>query len=211
MYLPDGTELMTDAQDCAVKHAQESLARQLCIQTKFAQGRAAVYQSILSPDQIAEQFGIPAGVSAASLQQQTQPSRASAFLYGSGAADTGVAQVMIDTPQVFPVGRAASCSPGALAKPKYKKVTPGFPRKAPDIVRTSDGPMYFEGKASTVAPSSQMGLTGYAPPWGNAYATPTPGSAEGGVLGWIQANPLLSFAIAGFGLAVASTQKRGRR
>ena len=211
MYLPSNTPLMQDAQDCAIKGAQASLDRQLCIQTKFAMGRAAVFQDILSPNQIAAQFGVPAGVSAANLQQQTLDSRASAFLYGSGLG-ASPAEMMVDSPEVFPMGRAGGCMPvqHQMARPKYKKVVPSFPRRAPHIIQSGEGPMYYKGRAATIVSSSQLGLTGYAPPWGNAFVSPQSGDGGGSVMGWIQANPWLSLAIAAGGVLVGSWKGRRR-
>jgi hypothetical protein len=213
MYVAAGTDLMRDTQDDLIRKAKATLRRQLCIQQTFAQGRAGIFQDIESPNQVTQQFGIPAGVNAANLQQQTLDSRASAFLYGSGT--TGGEQVNLDSPEVFPVNRGGGCVPTQqqMPQPKYKKITPSFPRRAPHIVQTKNGPMYIKGKQSTIVPSSQLGLSGYAPPWGNAFVEPSQGEmgTGGGVLNWIQSNPWLSLAIAGAGVLVATQAKRGRR
>ena len=63
------------------------------------------------------------------------------------------------------------------------EVKPGMPQRAPNIFRTSQGPLSFPGAVSTVpgaVPASTMptqyysiqnsrGLTGYAPPWSDAW------------------------------------------
>lgn len=138
MYLPSNTPIMQDAQDCAIADAQASLARMLCIQTKIARGRAEIFRTIISPAQVAAQFGSQPAVSAAKMQQQTLGARTSAWLYGDGsgapAGTPGAApQVMLTSPQVYPLNRGGGCLPsGQLPLQKQAAVaTPTVLPQAP--------------------------------------------------------------------------------
>lgn len=210
MYLPSNTPLMQGPQDHAVKCAQASLARQLQIQTAFATGRLNIFQTMVSPDQVAAAFGPSVGVSAANLQADTVDARVSAWLYGDGSAaplqSSGMAPVNVPTPTTYPLNRGGGCltRPNQVRTAAQKPVmpTPGKVKQAPLIIGGIEPPIY----------QTTGGLTGYAPPWSDAFVQRS-GSGNGnndmGVVAWIQQNPWLSLALAAGGLFAVS--KGGRR
>lgn len=239
-YLPSNTPLMKGPQDNAVAAAQASLVRQIQIQMQFATGRASIFSNIVSPDQVSAQFGVPAGVNAANLQGQTLDARASAWLYGDGTQDplkaSGVAAVVdMPAPKVHSLNRGGGC----LAPTRTRQLsqqppmpTPGQVRQAPTIISTPQGPLYEAASPASLSPSAtrsftpvappqlavgrwmgNAGLTGYAPPWSDAFVQPSVAAEvnnDMGVVAWIKQNPWLSLALAAGGIFAASQGGRRR-
>lgn len=210
MYLPLNTPLMKCPQDNAVRCANAALERQKRIQMAFALGRASIFSNIESPDQIGATFGVGTGVNAANLQNQTLDARASAWLYGDGTQDplkpSGVAAVEMPTPTTYPLNRGGGCNRPTRTfqlSQQPPMPTPGRVKQAPTIIQSVEGPLYK---------SSGGGLTGYAPPWSDAFVqrSSTAGTQnDTGVVSWIQAHPWLSLLLAGGGIfAVSQGRKR---
>lgn len=208
MYLPSNTPLMQGPQDHAVKCAQASLDRQLKIQMAFATGRAQIFSTIESPQQVGNTFGPSVGVSAANMQADTVDARASAWLYGDGTQHpikTAGTVVDMPTPATYPLNRGGGCLTPTRTRTATQQPampTPGLVKQAPLILGGIEPPIY----------QTTGGLTGYAPPWSDAFVQRN-GSGNGqnvmGVVTWIQRNPLLSLALAAGGLFAVS--KGGRR
>lgn len=200
MYLPSNTPLMKDTQACAVKRAQAGLDRQLCIQRHFAEGRLNIFRDIVSPEQVASQFGLPAAVNAANLQNQTSDARRSAWLYGDGSVSSSKAST-VTSPRVYPMNRSGGCSPGApsFSATAAANPTPGVLPNAPTQL-----PAFRQNVG---------GLTGYAPPWSDAFVGDEgsgPGQNDMGVVGWIQSHPWLSLGLVLAGAAAVGAKGRGR-
>ena len=223
MYLSSGTELLRGQQENAARKAACSDARVLEARRMMAEGRARSFRTIVSPSQVAERIGIPAAVNVQKLQDESLDSRAALLSNGLEPPHPdgpSLGELIADAPEVISLNAQADqtgCSNVVFSqRPAPKNVRPGMPRRAPEIVATDFGPMYFKGADHpTYRAASSMGLTGYAPSWSDAWVmrdTQLIPSQDMGVLGWIQAHPWLSLALGAVAVyGVSQSGKRGRR
>lgn len=228
MYLPSNTPLLQGQRERAACCNARSQMRIDATRELMARGRAGIFEDIMSPEDLTRQFGIGVGVNAAKHQAQTYASRASGLLGTQPETTDGpsLAQLIADAPIVESLNRHPSqdgCSDVIFA-PRLvgPDPTPSMPHGAPKIVNTTLGPMYVKGRPATYPLAQQTGdvfappagLTGYNPPWSDAWVmrseTVNP-QKDMGVSGWIKDHPWLSLAIAGAGMFALSQTKRGRR
>lgn len=216
MYLPSNTPLLLDQRDCAARAAACSDARVRDMRQTSAAGRIALFNTLVSPQQVAQQNGIGAAIDTAKLQNQTRVSRAAGLL-GGGSVDSAAVSsrdaIIAGAPEVVSLNRGGGCAVAASPVSLPPDPSPGMPARAPEIVDTVNGPMYYRGAGATFDNNSPTGLTGYAPPWSDAYVRETPiniGQNDMGVVsGWLMDNPWLALAI-GAG-AVAFFSRRSKR
>ncbi len=155
MYRPSNTPILPDQASDYARHEACRDARVDAMRRTSAIGRAELLTTLISPESVTDTFGIGAGVDTAKLQAQTQVSRASATLGAGGSEDSGpsVYEIMQGAPEVVPYSkRGGGCRTGAAAyiPPPATPAVPGMPHRAPNIVQTGVGPMYFRGAQSTV-------------------------------------------------------------
>ncbi|HXU79236.1 MAG TPA: hypothetical protein VN794_21840 [Methylomirabilota bacterium] len=244
MYLPSDTDLMADQRASRARHELCNEQNTHAMRCTSAKGRAALFQTVVSPDSVGESLGVGAALDTARLQSQTETARAVAILgtSGSGAGES-VQEIIRNAPEVVSLNRGSNC--GILAPVQQQRTVnpvprPGMPQRAPAIVQTPQGPLNFVGAPSTVpgavpeiqgpvflpgkggpAPApyatqyykieNNLGLTGYAPPWSDAWVTETQQNQQGsdmGVASWISANPWLALAIAGAGVFALSKRRK---
>ncbi len=157
MYRNSNSPVMPDQASDYARHEACHDARVDRMRRTSAEGRERVLTTLVSPESVTDTFGIGAGVNAAKLQGQTQVSRATGLL-GTGAVDDpsrgpSVAEVMRGAPEVVPYSkRGGGCRTGAAGyvPPPVTPSVPGMPHRAPNIVQTGVGAMYFRGAESTV-------------------------------------------------------------
>jgi hypothetical protein len=231
MYLPSNSPIPLIQCQRAKAACKTAASAQRVQDTRetMAEGRARIFETIISPEELTSQFGVGLGVDAAKIQAQSEDARASGMLGLPATRLNGpsLAQLVADAPTVVSLNRHRDqdgCTDIVFSQVGVGPVpNPSMPHGAPRIVQTTIGPMYFRGPDATyplayphetfgVSPS---GLTGINPPWSDAWVMPrnnANGSRDGGVLGWIQSNPWLSLAIAGAAvLGLNEAGKRGRR
>ncbi len=184
MYQPSNSPIFPNRQADLAGKAAASDARIEQARQMTVQGRIALFNTLLTPGQIADTFGVPAGVNAAKLQAQTEAARASGMM-GSGeyAGSEGLPPRM--PPEVVPMAQIGGCGNSAVYAPAVPSPG-GMPRMAPVII---DG-LYYRGADSTIGRPAETLET------------------EGGVMNWIADHPLLTLALAGAGVLALS--RRGR-
>jgi hypothetical protein len=217
MYVPSNAPIMPDQGTDYARHEICSQERVGAMRRTSANGRAQLFKTLISPQDVTDTFGIGAGVNTQKLQNQTEVSRGTATL-GTGGVDEGgrgptVAQVVSGAPEVVPYSKRGGGCRTAVApytpSPESPEV-PGMPHRAPNIVPTSVGPMYFRGAESTipdaypdpvphpVSPSTRYvapsnvptvyaeilpangGLAGLSPAWGDAWVLKDSGVPQPG-------------------------------
>ena len=210
MYLPSNTPLMQDQRVSRVNSELQSEGRRQNATMTAVAGRAALFNTLVSPDVLAAQFGPGLGTSASINDSRSVVARASALMTGTPTENAPTfAQIVADAPVV---GSGPGCRGPVYARnPLGPNPTPGMPKRAPTIVNGPYGVMHFDSGPSSLDPAYGPGLTGYAPPWSDAFVGDSGSGGSGfdmGVVGWIQSHPWLSLAIAAGGVFAAS---RGRR
>ncbi len=157
MYRQSNLPVLPDQASDYAKHEACHDERVAAMRRTSAEGRVTLFKTLVSPQTVLDQFGIGAAVNTAKLQDQTEVSRATATL-GTGGVDdesraVSISDVMSSAPQVVPYSkRGGGCRTGVAAyvPPPATPSVPGMPHRAPAIVRTEVGPMYFRGAESTV-------------------------------------------------------------
>jgi len=215
MYLPSNTPILTQQREDAARHGAESDARIAAMRRTSACGRARLFNTLVQPGAVARDIGIGAAVNTAKLQAQSKDARATGIL-GTGGEITmqgpSVAEIIAGAPEVVSLNRGGGCkTPSYTLVPLGPDPTPGMPHRAPAIVQTANGPMYYRGADSTIEGDypTRAGLSGYAPAWGDAGLLPDGGLPSPGVGSWLMDHPWLSLALAGAGAWALS--KRGKR
>jgi len=231
MYLSSG-EIITAAvpQGLAERNARSD-ARIEQAKCWSRAGRGASYNTLVKPQQTLP-ISLGTAVNTAKLQGQTTAARAAGLL--STEAAPVIAPAAVPGAHPAPSGPPPTIvpmNPGSCLSNRYQpnpgtiNPRPGMPHEAPSIVETPWGPANVRGKNSTVPVqypigwvqrgSKPGGLSGWAPPWGNAWAGVPPGTsaeAQGGVWSWVQANPWLALGALGLaGVVAFNYHKRGRR
>jgi hypothetical protein len=239
MYLPSNTPLLHGQRDCAARKQAGSAQRVAATRETMAGGRVAVFETIVSPQDILAGLGIGVAVNVQKLQDQTLAARASAFLGLEPDEEGGptYTDLIASAPKVVSLNR----QPGQMCSDVVFQAqlvgpdpTPTMPHGAPNIVPTEWGPMYFRGKDATYpgaypsvtggAPVPEAtrvmkymgysGLTGVDPPWSDAWLMPQSdvnGAPDSGVGQWISEHPWLALVIAGAGVFALSKGTKGRR
>jgi len=228
MYLPSNTPLLKGQREHAACCQAKSALRVAATRRQMAEGRAGIFETIIAPEELAHEIGIGLAVNAQKLQDQTLAARASAFLGVDPEEnhEATIAEMIAGAPTVVSLNRQpdqTGCSDIVFSQQLVgPDPTPSMPHGAPTIVRTEFGDMYFRGKDATYPgayPSgmplgSGQGLTGYNPPWSDAWVMPNgngDGSSDVGVGGWIKEHPWWALAIAGAGVFALSKGTKGRR
>ena len=225
MYLPSDGAILTQQQADAAMHGAQSNQRLDAMRRTSASGRVKLFNTLVSPSQVAQNLGIAAAVNTAKLQAQTDTARASGILGATGgpqgAGESGggpsPAQIIRDAPEVVSLNRGGGCStPSYQPVPLGDNPTPGMPHRAPNIVNGPYGQMNYRGADGTYtghypsvtsATRRPTGLTGYAPRWSDASVLPNggvPAGSDMGVGAWLMDHPWLSLAIAGAGVYALS-------
>lgn len=157
MYRPSNTPILPDQASDYARHEACHDERVDAMRRTSAEGRARLFRTLVSPNSVTDIFGIGAGVNTAKLQDQTEVSRATATLGTGGSSNEAggpsVSEVINGAPEVVPYSkRGGGCRTGAAAyvPPPATPAVPGMPHRAPNIVRTEVGPMYFRGAESTI-------------------------------------------------------------
>lgn len=247
MYLSSNAPILTDQRADAARNAACSDQRIADMRRTSAEGRARLFNTLVSAGSVIENLGVGAGVNTQKLQDQTDVSRASGILggeYGVGGREPSAAEIIAGAPEVVSLNRGGDCQKrGVFAPvPLGPDPVPGMPHRAPHIVPSAIGPMYFRGQDSTIQgdypnpipavmpwtpplgppmpalPASYptvyakilpAGLSGYAPPWGDAWVMPDAGPDSGGVLSWASDHPwLILAALAGGAVALSRRARR---
>jgi hypothetical protein len=228
MYISSDSNLLEQDRANAAKAGVCSDGRIQAMRRISATGRAALFNTLVNPDSISAIVGTGAALDAATVQQQTETSRAVGLLgtTAGGGPGPSVAEIISGAPEVVSLNRGSSCG-----KPveKYTSAVdnlnarPGIPRRAPKIINTSAGPLHFKGAESTVpgaypegnpgngSPDQSSGLTGYAPPWSDAWVMQTvdmPGVSDTGVVDWVMDHPWLSLFVVVGGVVVISRRSK---
>ena len=157
-------------------------------------GRARLFNTLINPNSVAEGIGAGAGLDAAKLQQQTEASRASGIFStgdagnggaaGGGPAGPSVAEIIAGAPEVVSLNRGGGCQIRNVLQPVplAPSPRPGMPARAPVVVSTPAGPVYFQGAPSTIqgdyqsqpVSSNALPMQRYTPPSGGGPVE-TPG------------------------------------
>lgn len=161
MYLPSDSNLLAGQRQSAALQGACSRARIADMRNTAAAGRARAFDTIVQPSDVLSNMGVPAAVNTQKLQNQTAVSRASGLAGNGNQVDAGahpsVHQIISDAPEVVSLNRGGTCQTTG----KFQRVPlpadsqPGMPQRAPAIVNTSSGPMYFRGAASTIPSDTQ--------------------------------------------------------
>jgi hypothetical protein len=233
MYLPsdEPNPVMTQTQADYIQQASDILAATANMRRTSACGRLRLFNTLVSPSQVADVMGIGAAVNVAKMQAETNTARASGILSfekggdqaaGQSGAGPTPAQIIRDAPEVVSLNRGGGCT-----TPSYSLVpsppidsTPGMPHRGPNIEQGPYGPMYYRGTDGTYSgayPSvtsgtrKPTGLTGYAPRWSDASVLPNGGVPAGpdmGVGSWLMDHPFLALALAGAGVYALSQRSK---
>lgn len=215
MYLPSTTPILTQQRADAARHGAESDARIENMRQTSACGRAELFRTLVNPEDVAANLGVGAAVNTAKLQQQTDVSRASGILGNSTPDEPGrgpsIADIIAGAPEVVSLNRGGACAtPGYTPVPLGPDPVPGMPHRAPEIVNTPAGPMYFRGADATYQggekADSSLGLSGYSPAWGDAGLVDTSGAPVED--SWLMENKWLVLALVAGGVVVLSRRSR---
>lgn len=220
MYLPSDTPLLTDQRTDAAKDLACSGQRIQAMRVTSATGRAALFNTLINPNAVVDNLGTGTALDVARMQQQSETARATGLLGTTATPGPGpsVYDIVRDAPEVVSLNRGGGCQGFAAARtvPLDPNPTPGMPRRAPNFVQTANGPLSFPGTESTAIDTVQYnqyrgGLTGYAPPWSDAWVTQVAQNQQGndtGVASWISDNPWLALAIAAGGVFALSRRSK---
>lgn len=174
MYQDSNSPVFPNRQADLDRKAAASDAR-LAQARKWANdGRRAIFNTLVSPNQVAQTFGIPAAVNTAKLQAQTEAARASGLM-GTGDLAESQGIVSLGPPEVVPMAEGSTCG-GEVTTTAVVQYG-GMPQMAPDIV---DG-LYYRGAAAVEG--------------GPARDETEPGWKE-----WVMDNPWLTLFLAGAGV-----------
>ncbi len=161
MYLPSDTPILPNQRANQARALQCSDERLEQSRRRSATGRAALFNTLISPNSVNLTFGMGAAIDTAKLQAQTQTSRATAILGTGGTLDesqgymgspVSLAQLIANAPEVVSVNPGGgSCEPRqqSYAPSAFVNPQPGMPQQAPAIVRTENGPLHFAGAPGT--------------------------------------------------------------
>jgi len=207
---------------------QQETARRVC-QAKKSQrtvdatrrgmvdGRVSLFETLISPVTVADTFGIPAAVATQKLQDQSEVSRAAILSStdstpGVGVPGPSLQELIADAP-VIVGSQGGFCGPSQAQSGVPDNPRPGMPQRAPTIVQSSMGPLYFRGADPTFDVGGGQGLTGYSPSWSDAFvmrsADGNPPSGVGvGFMDWARSNPWLLLAAAGAGVFALSRRSK---
>ena len=159
MYQPSNSPIFPDraailARKGAVSDARLDAARQASVQ-----GRITLFNTLMSPSQLAETFDAGVGIDAARLQDQTESARISGILIPSAEVDYPASDTMAGAPEVVPLSYSASfacgVTPGAEGPQRHSSgdqdYTPraSMSRRAPLIVDGARGPVHFAGRSAS--------------------------------------------------------------
>jgi len=155
MYRDSNAPILPDQVSDYARHEACRDERVNAMRRTSAEGRARLFSTLVSPTEVTNAFGIGAGVNTAKLQNQTEVSRATATLGIGDLAESGasVSEIMRGAPEVVPYSkRGGGCRTGAAGyvPPPVTPSVPGMPHRAPNIVSSGVGPLYFRGAESTV-------------------------------------------------------------
>ncbi len=158
-----------------------------------ATGRVRMFNTLVGPNQVAERLGVGSGLDTARVQEQTRVARATGIL---GLAKDSISHDQLEMDSGAPEVVALSehplvCASRAAKQPEPQYVA-GMPQRAPAIVESRYGPMYFQGAESTVPGS---------------YPVDPP--SDGGVMSWAAENPWWVLVLAGAGV-LALSRRSGR-
>jgi hypothetical protein len=209
MYKPANSPVFPNAAYDEQQRAAGSDARMNQAKQWAAKGRIDLFNTLVSPSQVAQQFGIGTAINVAKLQAQTDAARASGLVVPLpsedfyGRSPQSIEQVILNAPQVVPLSYSASFACGSDGVPpdfaQAASVTeagysplPGMPRRAPVIMAGPNGPMHYNGAAATIPGSYVLGH----PP------------VDSGVMGWIADHPWLFLGLAGAGVYAMSRRAR---
>jgi hypothetical protein len=205
MYLNSSAPIptMQRAADCKAQASNRRLAATQC---RVNKGRFQLFNTTPSIASLAE-VSPELAVSGAKILQQSQAGRASVL--GAGTPAGPIQQPDVRPPIVEPLNTRtamdlAACGTKTTAlsrRPVAEVMTPTMPKA---------GPMLVQGKIRDVVPR-RGGLSGIAPPWGDAIVTQQ-SSPISGFFDWIKQHPFLSLAVAGGVVYIATDERRrGRR
>lgn len=217
MYIPSDTPILADQAATYARHAAESDERIACVRNLSARGRIALFNTLVPPTCVVGSFGMGTALDVQILQNQTLDARASAILGVPMVTPApSVTEIVNNAPIVVPMNGGGVCTTSRRPSAASTPYMPGMPHRAPHIHETSMGPMYYRGADSTVVgdestslyPNSGLqGLTGYAPPWSDAWVMPTgtpfTPSQSNNAIWWL--------AAAALGAGIYAASKRGRR
>lgn len=212
MYLPSDTPILTQQRADAARHGVESDARIEDMRRTSACGRAALFQTLVNPGTVTQSLGVGAGVNTAKLQQQTDVSRAAGILSLPAAAGSGpsVQDIIANAPEVVSLNRGGSCGESYAPVPLGADPVPGMPHRAPNIVESENGPMYYRGQDATYQGGenahSTQGLAGYAPAWGDAGLVSETGAPLES--SWLMENKWLVLGLVAAGAVVLSRRSK---
>lgn len=218
MYLNSQSPILAGQEQNLARESECSDQRIAAMRRISATGRARVFQTMIEPAAVVASMGTGAGLDTARLQRQTETSRALGLLSGAPAKKSSAPdesrEAIRKAPEVVPLNPGGACpTPGAARYLLPANAAPLMPQRAPAVVATPQGPLHFAGGlASPAAPAVKYdsivsGLTGFAPPWSDAFVPDVAQNAavnDMGVVSWISAHPWLSLAIAGAGILALS-------
>jgi hypothetical protein len=209
-YKPSNSPVFADQQSNLARKSASSDARIAEGRRQSIEGRKALFNTLMSPEQIGQTFGTAAGVNAAKLQDQSEVSRGTGILGAGILPDTGpgpsIAQIIQNAPEVVPLSFSANYACGAGPRTiEVQSVSaaeggyaphPGMPKGAPMMIEGPNGPLYYEGPPGTY-------------PGAYAVGRQVASSDTGGITGWIADHPWLTLGLAGVGV-FALSRRSGR-
>jgi hypothetical protein len=152
MYLPSASSFLQGDRERAALHLACAEARRNDAAVQSVMGRLDLWQTILSPSDLADMFGAQVGANAAMMQNATAASRASALAGTVNSAPAAPAvvgpsvQEIIDAaPQSYSLNGQPSQVNGCTWAPAPQiplppSPTPTMPAVAPVVVQTPIGP-----------------------------------------------------------------------
>ena len=202
MYVSSSSPVPMGNASCQTKASDRAIAQDQC---RVSKGRMALFYTTPS---VSSLYSVSPELAADAVNILSQSEVARASVVGAGTpAGTLVSNdagaVLQGAPAVQPLNGLPldmnACG-RAAAVPRLRRQ----PRLSNKPVMPQAGPV--------LTTTGSSGLSGIAPPWGDGPMAETLGSPEGGFLGWVKAHPLISLAVAG-GLVVLATdeRRRGRR
>ncbi len=201
MYRSSNTPFLTQQQADRERNAAASDARIAEMRRTSASGRTRLFNTLVSPTQVATEMGIGSAVNVGKLQNQTAVSRASGILGLENQELDRMAQSPVsDDPEVLPMtDRPMYCASASGAVRREVQVpvpeVAGMPKRAPAIVDSRIGPMYFRGANATIPGSYEM------------EQQPVD-TSDSSLMSWLADNPWLALALAGAGIYAMSRRVR---
>jgi hypothetical protein len=161
MYQSSDSPIFPNQQAHLAHTAAASDARIAQAADQSRNGRARVFKTIVSANEVSDSSGFGAGLDTAKLQSQTEVARASGLVTDFPWAPTPAVQ----PPEVVPMSTAplvCGAWPGASNRPQSQSAQEahysprvGMPRRAPAIVRGPHGVMHYQGAEGTY-PGAQV-------------------------------------------------------